>query len=78
MIFDFGYVRIFVVMKMDKKQKITQCESCAYFDYDYELGCDVCTVNLDEDEVSRFYASGHNACPYYSFYDEYKIVRKQN
>ena len=63
-------------MKNDKK--ITQCETCAYFDYDYELDCDVCTINLDEDEVSSFYGSGHNSCPYYSFYDEYKIVRKQN
>jgi uncharacterized paraquat-inducible protein A len=39
---------------MEKKEKQTQCESCAYFDYDYELGCDVCTVNLDEDEVTDF------------------------
>ncbi len=66
------------VMKMKNDKKITQCETCAYFDYDYEMDCDVCTINLDEDEVSSFYGSGHNSCPYYSFYDEYKIVRKQN
>lgn len=60
---------------MDKK--ITQCETCAYYDYDYESDTYECTINLDEDDVSMFY-SGSNSCPYYSFYDEYKIVRKQN
>ena len=73
----YGKIELVIDMKKDAK-KITQCETCAYFDYDYELDCDVCTINLDEDEVSSFYGSGHNSCPYYSFYDEYKIVRKQN
>ncbi len=67
-----------VINVKKEEKKITQCETCAYFDYDYEMDCDVCTINLDEDEVSSFYGSGHNSCPYYSFYDEYKIVRKQN
>ena len=56
----------------------TICDNCAFYDYNEDYECYECTVNLDEDEVSNFYASGHNSCPYYSFYDEYKIVRKQN
>lgn len=60
------------------KKKVTQCESCAYFDYDDEIGDYVCTINLEEDDLCKFYSGGHNSCPYYSFYDEYKIVRKQN
>ena len=55
-----------------------QCETCAYLDYDSELDCDVCTVNLDEDELAGFYYTKGHVCPYYRFYDEYKMVRKQN
>ncbi|MBQ8526476.1 MAG: hypothetical protein IJ460_07165 [Clostridia bacterium] len=61
---------------MDKK--ITQCESCAYYDYDDETDSYGCMINLDEDDVYSFYSGGKSSCPYYSFYDEYKIVRKQN
>lgn len=59
------------------KDKITQCESCAYYDYDEEYDCYLCTINLDEDDYAS-YMGGHSSCPYYSFYDEYSIVRKQN
>lgn len=59
-------------------KRITQCESCAYYDYDDETDSYGCTINLDEDDVSMFYSGGRNSCPYYSYYDEYKIVRKQN
>ena len=60
------------------KDKITQCESCAYYDYDEEYDCYVCTINLDEDDYASYMGSSHSSCPYYSFYDEYSIVRKQN
>ncbi len=62
--------------KRDNK-KITQCESCAYYDYDEEYASYCCTINLEEDDVSTYYQS-RSSCPYYSFYDEYKIVQKQN
>lgn len=58
-------------------KRTTQCESCAYYDYDDESDAYVCSINLDEDDVYSFYES-RNACPYYSFYDEYKLVHKQN
>ena len=48
------------------------CEDCAYF-VDGE-----CVINLDEDEYERFLQSNKNDCPYFKFYDEYKMVAKQN
>jgi len=53
-----------------------QCETCAYHDTD-EYG-EFCSVNLDEDELGSFYSSNKYVCPYYRFYDEYKMVQKQN
>lgn len=57
---------------------ITQCESCAYYDYDDEYDCYMCTINIDQDDASSMYGNRRNSCPYYSYYDEYKVVRKQN
>lgn len=54
----------------------TQCESCAFFSED-ESGEPFCTVDFDMDELSVLYG-GKSACPYYRFYDEYKMVQKQN
>ena len=55
----------------------TQCEMCAYYDYDEEWEEYVCSMDMDEDEMVRFYES-RTSCPYFKFYDEYKMVRKQN
>ena len=45
---------------------------------DEECDCYFCEVNLDEDEMQRFLTSPKFECPYFNFYDEYSIVRKQN
>ena len=58
--------------------KKTACESCANYVYDAESDCMYCEIDLDEDEMPRFLSSQTYNCPYYDFYDEYKIVRKQN
>ena len=63
---------------MQKKKRITQCESCAYYDYDEDVDAYVCGINLEEDDLVRYYQGSNSSCPYYSFYDEYKIVQKQN
>lgn len=58
-------------------EDFTQCESCAYYlqeDGEEEAACG---VNFDMDELSRMYG-GKTSCPYYRFYDEYKMVQKQN
>jgi hypothetical protein len=54
------------------------CDNCAYYDYNEEYECYECEVNLDEDELYRFMQGGSFECPYFTPYDEYKIVRKQN
>ncbi len=65
---------------MEKKTKpnLTNCEMCAYYIYDEEYGCYVCDINLDEDELISYMRSSSFNCPYFKFYDEYKMVQKQN
>ena len=60
------------------KEKITNCDSCENFVFDAEIGCEVCMVELDEDEYLKYMASSFDECPYYRQYDEYKMVRRQN
>lgn len=60
-----------------KKQKQTSCESCIYYSFDEEYECNVCLMNLDEDEMYRFMQNTFDNCPYYKYGDEYTIVRKQ-
>ncbi len=60
-----------------EKNKASNCESCVFFDYDEEMEANVCTVNLDQDEMEGFVYGRTRECPYYRFYDEYKSVHKQ-
>ncbi|MBQ8140531.1 MAG: hypothetical protein IJ038_02415 [Clostridia bacterium] len=60
-----------------KEGKTANCESCVFYDYDEYLEANVCTVNLDQDEMSGFLSGRTRQCPYYRFYDEYKSVHKQ-
>ena len=53
------------------------CESCLYYDYDEEWETEICTLDLDEDEMVSFLTGTQKACPYYRYYDEYKSVHKQ-
>ncbi|MDP4182134.1 MAG: DUF6472 family protein [Bacillota bacterium] len=55
----------------------TNCECCINYVYDEEYNCQVCQVNLDEDEMGKFLSNSFDNCPYFQFDDEYKIVRKQ-
>lgn len=60
-----------------EKKAAANCESCVFFDYDEDVEANVCTMNLDEDEMVRFLSGRTKSCPYYRFYDEYKSVHKQ-
>ena len=64
--------------KKKTKKVQSQCDMCAYFDYDDDYEEYVCIMNMDEDEAVRYYGGSHESCPYFRFYDEYKIVQKQN
>ena len=66
-------------MAKGKQAKSTSCcDTCSNYVYDEEYEYYVCTKNLDEDEMAYFLSGHTRSCPYYRFYDEYKIVRKQN
>ncbi len=54
------------------------CENCSNYIYDDEFDCYCCDADLDEDEMRYFITSQTKNCPYFRFYDEYGIVRKQN
>ena len=63
---------------MSYKGSKTNCENCANYIYDDECDTYFCNINLDEDEMARFLTQSAYNCPYFDFYDEYSIVRKQN
>ena len=55
----------------------TNCDFCAYNEYDEEDECYYCSVNMDEDDMARFIQSSYKYCPYYKSGDEYLVVRHQ-
>lgn len=61
-----------------KKNKASNCETCMYYEYDEEYDCNYCSINLDEDDMEKFMSYANFNCPYYKYYDEYSMVRKQN
>ncbi|MEG0979213.1 MAG: DUF6472 family protein [Oscillospiraceae bacterium] len=63
---------------MSEKAKATNCDSCAYYEYDEDYDCYSCSINLDEDEMANFLSHATFNCPYFKLYDEYGMVRKQN
>ena len=56
---------------------MTDCDFCVFFVEDDD-GYAECEVNLDEDEMARFFSTSYTRCPYFQEDNEYKIVRKQN
>ncbi len=54
------------------------CEECEHYVYDEEWDGYLCEISMDMDDVARCGADSHWQCPYFRFYDEYRIVRKQN
>ena len=63
---------------MVKKKKASACLSCENYEYDEARGEEVCTIELDEDELYRLGDRDGHGCPFYHYRDEYRIVRKQN
>ncbi len=65
-------------MEEKRVQEGTDCQGCLYYDYDQEWDQEICILDLDEDEMARLTTSPSKGCPYYRFFDEYLMVRKQN
>ena len=55
----------------------SQCDTCWYYDYDEEYDEYYCMMDLDEDEVYRFFFIFHARCPYYRQGDDYTLARRQ-
>ncbi|MCR5719479.1 MAG: DUF6472 family protein [Lachnospiraceae bacterium] len=53
------------------------CDACVNYVYDDDWECNVCLVNLDEDEMYRFLTDTQRECPYFCADDEYGVVRHQ-
>lgn len=69
---------LYVILNLYGGEKIMDiCENCVHFVADEEFG-DYCSVNLDEDEMEKFLTQNASGCHYFQYFDEYKIVRKQN
>ena len=56
---------------------MTNCEACAYYSYDEDYECNICEMDLDEDEMVRFLASDTGNCPFWRPGDEYRTARRQ-
>lgn len=57
---------------------MNNCENCQNYTWDEEFEYYVCDIDLDMDEMERFLNHSTKDCPYFKFYDEYTMVRKQN
>ncbi len=53
------------------------CETCWHYDYDEEYDEYYCNMDLDEDEVYRFFVTPKSRCPYYQKGDEHYLARRQ-
>ena len=53
------------------------CDFCAHYEYDDEMACYGCEMNLDEDEMVMFLQHRNDACPYFRFSDDYKLAGRQ-
>ena len=51
---------------------------CAYLTYDEEDETYYCSVDMDQDDVSRLMSGdGRSFCPFFRDGDEYRVVRHQ-
>ena len=57
--------------------KASCCDTCTYYIYDDDYECYTCDRNLDEDEMVLFLQRRNDACPYFSFSDDYKLAGRQ-
>lgn len=53
------------------------CELCSHYIYDDEIEGQVCEIDIDEDEMSRYYGYSKYSCPYFHYDNEYETVHKQ-
>ena len=64
-------------MERSPKSAGGSCAFCAHDEYEDEMDCFTCKMNLDEDEMVLFLQRRNDACPYFSFSDDYKLAGRQ-
>ena len=55
----------------------SECETCWYYDYDEEYEEYFCMMDLDEDDVYRYFVTPKSRCPYYRQGDDSTLARRQ-
>jgi hypothetical protein len=61
---------------MQKEQG--SCEYCSNYVFDEEEDSYICMVDMDEDDYARLLQGRKSdGCPYFTYDNEYKIVRHQ-
>jgi len=53
------------------------CDTCSNYVYDEDYEDYMCMVSMDEDEVASLYTGSSPDCPYYSYDNEYAVVKHQ-
>ncbi|MCR5594785.1 MAG: DUF6472 family protein [Lachnospiraceae bacterium] len=56
---------------------MSQCDTCSNYVYDEEYDDYMCMVDIDEDEMARSFTDSHYSCAYYSYDNEYDVVKHQ-
>jgi len=56
---------------------MSQCDTCAYYEYDEDWEEYNCGMDMDEDDYYKLLSSEKSSCPYYRNGDEYLVVRHQ-
>ena len=56
---------------------MSSCDSGSNYEYDEDYECYICQMDLDEDELYRFITNSYKDCPYYTYDNEYAIVKHQ-
>lgn len=53
------------------------CEYCSHYVYDDQTDTQYCEIEIDEDEMARYYSYSKYVCPYFHYDNEYETVHKQ-
>ncbi len=64
-------------MDYRKTKRQGPCEDCEFFDYDEDYDMYSCHMNMDQDDLARYTATGQKGCPYFRYYNEYKSTQNQ-
>ena len=56
---------------------MSECETCAYYEYDEDEEEYFCSIDMDEDDYAKLAGSDYKECHFYRNGDEYEVVKHQ-